>query len=192
MKKISITFLSLFLLISTVRLNAQLTISNVTLPANLKMGNTTLVLNGGGTRVKFFMDMYVAGLYLPAKSSDANAIINANDATSVRLNIVSGLVTTDRMKEAIIEGFKKSTGGKTAPIQAKIDKFVNLFSLEPITKGNLFELNYTPGVGLVVAKNGKIIATIEGLDFKTALWGIWLGSDPADKGLKEGLLGGKK
>lgn len=191
MKKISITLVSLFLLISTSQLNAQMTIANVTLPGNLKMGSTTLVLNGGGTRVKLFMDMYVAGLYLPAKSSDANAIVNANDAASVRLNIVSGLVTTDRMKEAIIEGFKKSTGGKTAPIQAKIDKFVSLFSLEPITKGNLFELNYTPGVGVVVAKNGKILATIEGLDFKSALWGIWLGNEPADKGLKAGMLGGK-
>jgi hypothetical protein len=191
MKKISITLVSLFLLISSTQLNAQTTISGVTLPTNLKMGNTTLVLNGGGIRVKFFMDMYVAGLYLTAKSKDGNAIAKANEPTSVRLNIVSSLVTTDRMKEAIIEGFKKSTGGKTAPIQAKIDKFVSLFSLEPITKGNLFELNYTPGVGVVVAKNGKVLATIDGLDFKTALWGIWLGDEPADKGLKTGMLGGK-
>jgi hypothetical protein len=143
-------------------------------------------------RVKLFMDMYVAGLYLPAKNSDGNAIAKADEMTSVRLNIVSGLVTTDRMKEAIIEGFKKSTGGKTAPIQAKIDKFVNLFSLEPITKGNLFELNYVPGTGVQVAKNGKMLATIDGLDFKSALWGIWLGDEPADKGLKEGMLGLKK
>jgi hypothetical protein len=191
MKKVSITLLSLFLLISVTQVRAQVTISGVTLPSNLKMGSTTLVLNGGGVRVKFFMDMYVAGLYLPAKSADANAIVKADNPTSVRLNIVSSMVTTDRMKEAIAEGFKKSTGGNTAPIQAKIDKFVNLFSLEPITKGNLFELNYTPGVGVVVAKNGKVLATIDGLDFKTALWGIWLGNDPADKGLKTGLLGGK-
>ena len=192
MKKISTTLLSLFLLISSIHLSAQVTISGVSLPANLKMGNSTLVLNGGGVRVKLFMDMYVAGLYLPAKSTDGNAIANANDASSVRLNIVNSLVTTDRMKEAITEGFKKSTGGKTAPIQAKIDKFVSLFSLEPITKGNLFELNYTPGVGVVVAKNGKVLATIDGLDFKTALWGIWLGNDPVDSKLKAGMLGASK
>ena len=191
MKRISITLASLFLLISTMQVSAQQTIGGVTLPASLKFGSTTLVLNGGGTRVKLFMDMYVAGLYLPAKSTDGNAIVNANELSSVRLNIVSSLVTTDRMKEAIIEGFKKSTGGKTAAIQAKIDKFVNLFSLEPITKGNLFELNYSPGVGVVVAKNGKVLATIDGLDFKAALWGIWLGNDPVDKGLKEGMLGKK-
>ena len=30
---------------------------------------------------------------------------------------------------------------------------------------------------------------IEGYDFKKALFGIWLGDNPADEGLKEGLLG---
>jgi hypothetical protein len=150
------------------------------------------VLNGGGTRVKLFMDMYVAGLYVPTKSNSGDAIAKANEAGAVRLHIVSSLVTTDRMKEAIIEGFKKSTGGKTAPLQARIDKFVQVFSLEPIVKGNEFDVTYSPEEGTKAYKGGKLLQTIEGADFKTALWGIWLGNDPVDKNLKEGMLGGKK
>jgi hypothetical protein len=193
MKKINTTLgLILLLLISSTQLDAQVTISGVTLPGTLKVGNNNLVLNGGGVRVKLFMDMYVGGLYVMAKNNNGDAIAKANEPTTVTLQIVNSLVTTDRMKEAIAEGFKKSTGGNTAPLQARIDKFVNLFSLEPIVKGNTFELDYTPGVGVQVQKNGKPLATIDGLDFKTALWGIWLGGEPADKGLKEGMLGGKK
>lgn len=183
--------IALYLLISA-QSNAQTTISGVTLPATLKAGNTNLTLNGGGVRVKLFMDMYVAGLYVVTKSNNGDAIAKANEPGAVRLHIVSSLVTTDRMKEAILEGFKKSTGNKLAPLQARIDKFVAVFSLEPIVKGNEFDVTYTPEEGTKVYKGGKLLQTVEGADFKAALWGIWLGADPADKNLKEGMLGGKK
>ena len=38
-------------------------------------------------------------------------------------------------------------------------------------------------------KNGVKKGTIEGLDFKKALFGIWLGNKPADDDLKDGMLG---
>ncbi len=50
---------------------------------------------------------------------------------------------------------------------------------------------YVPEKGVVVFKNGKIQPIIEGLEFKKALYGIWLGEEPADDDLKEDLLGGK-
>ena len=38
-------------------------------------------------------------------------------------------------------------------------------------------------------KNGKKRGVIEGLAFKQALFGIWLGGVPADDSLKEEMLG---
>jgi hypothetical protein len=38
-------------------------------------------------------------------------------------------------------------------------------------------------------KNSKLQVTIEGLEFKKALIGIWLSADPVDADLKTGLLG---
>ena len=187
MKKIILSIGLISCLVLSV--SAQVTISDVTLPATEKAGNTNLILNGGGTRVKMFMDIYVAGLYLTAKSSNGDAIAKANDPAAVRIQITSGLATSERMSEAVKEGFQKSTGGKTAPIQAKVDRFLKLFSLEPIVKTNVFELVYEPAVGVKVSKNGKLLDTIDGQDFKTALFGIWLGADPVDKNLKAGMLG---
>ena len=190
MKKITLTLgLMACLIISA---SAQMTISDVTLPATLSAGGTNLVLNGGGTRVKMFMDIYVAGLYLTAKSNNGDAIVKSNDAAAVRLQITSSLATSERMADAVKEGFQKSTGGKTAPIQAKVDRFLKLFSQEPIVKTNVFELVYEPGTGVKVSKNGKLLDTIDGQDFKTALFGIWLGNDPVDKNLKAGMLGTAK
>ena len=44
-------------------------------------------------------------------------------------------------------------------------------------------------MGVIVNKNGKLLTTIRGLEFKKALFGIWLGEKPADKNLKKGMLG---
>ena len=60
---------------------------------------------------------------------------------------------------------------------------------EPIKEGDVFVLTYVPGIGLKTIKNNKLLSTIEGEDFKKALWGIWLGPDPIDASVKTGILG---
>ena len=91
------------------------------------------------------------------------------------------------MIEAVDEGFKKSTGGNTTPLKDKIEKFKNSFSDE-IKKGDVFDIVYT-GEKISVYKNNTLKSEIEGLDFKKAVFGIWLGNDPADSNLKDGMLG---
>jgi len=168
---------------------AQLTINGVTLPANMKAGDETLVLNGGGIRKKLFFKLYVGGLYLRAKNSDARTIINADEPMAVKLQITSGMISSDNMSEAIMEGFEKSTKNNIAPLKAKIDKFIDTFKKSEIVEGNVFDIVYVPGVGVQSYKNGKLQSTIDGMDFKKALFGIWLGDDPADEDLKEAMLG---
>jgi hypothetical protein len=170
--------------------NAQITLNNVTLPATLKQDKTELTLNGGGIRKKAFFKVYVAGLYVPAKSKNGNEIANADKPVAIRLQITSSVVSSSNMSESIREGFTKSTGGNTAPLQKKIDAFINVFSKEEIKEGNVFDIWYVPGEGVKTYKNGKYLSTIEGLDFKKALFGIWLSDNPVDADLKKGLLGG--
>jgi hypothetical protein len=92
------------------------------------------------------------------------------------------------MITAINEGFENSTGKKTAPLKAKIDKFKGFFK-DVINKKDVFIIVYVPNEGVSVYKNGTKKGTIEGLDFKKALFGIWLGNKPADDDLKAGMLG---
>jgi hypothetical protein len=88
--------------------------------------------------------------------------------------------------EAVNEGFKKSNYGNVSKDQ--ILKFCNSFK-EEFKLGDKIQLRYHPQNGLVIERNGDEIGMIRGLDFKKALFGIWLGSQPADSNLKSKLLG---
>lgn len=181
-------FVFIFCLIIGSSFSQSVTVSGVAVPGDLTLAEKKLLLNGAGTREKYFMDMYVGALYLPAKSSDAKKIIAADESTAITLHIVSSLITSSRMQEAITEGFEKSTGGNTAALKDKINTFTKIFS-EAITKQDIFRITYQTKEGLTVYKNGIKKGSIPGLDFKKALWGIWLGDDPADDDLKSAMLG---
>ncbi len=186
MKKQLITILMLITTVFTV--NAQKTVAGVKVDAKLNLEGQSLVLNGAGTRVKFFMDMYVGALYLEKKTANASEVINSKEGAAIKINIVSGLISSDKMITAINEGFENSTGKKTAPLKAKIDKFKSFFKDE-IKKGDVFVIINNPEEGVVVYKNGTKKGSIEGHDFKKAMFGIWLCDKPADKDLKKEMLG---
>lgn len=169
--------------------SAQVTLNGVTLPAKLKQETTELTLNGGGIRTKIFFKLYTAGLYVQTKSKNGNEIAAADKPTALKLTITSGMVDSEKMSEAIREGFGKSMKGNTAPLKTQIDNFVGTFQKEAIKEGDVYELWYFPGTGVKAFKNGKLQTTIAGLDFKKALFGIWLSDDPVDSDLKDGLLG---
>jgi len=185
MKK-TIYFLTIWL--TTQSVSAQKEISGIVPAKTIEVGNEKLNYNGAGLREKFFLDLYVGTLYLTTKNSDANSIINQDENMAITLDIVSGLITSEKMTTAIDEGFEKSTQGNTAPFQEKIKSFKAAFSDE-IVKGDHFVIAYIKGKGTEIHKNGKKIKTIEGLAFKKALFGIWFCDEPADEDLKEGMLG---
>ncbi len=167
---------------------AQLDVSGVNVPLAFKSEESALILNGAGVREKYFMDLYVGALYIKNKSNDAQKIIDADESMCIKLHIVSGMITSEKMTSAVDEGFQKSTKGNTTPLQDKIKQFKTVFS-EKINKGDIYDLVYSKTNGTLIYKNGKLSASIPGLDFKKALFGIWLCSEPADEGLKKKMLG---
>ena len=63
------------------------------------------------------------------------------------------------------------------------------FFSQEIVEGDTYDITYQTGKGVVCYKNNKELGSIEGMDFKKALFGIWLGKNPADSNLKRGMLG---
>jgi len=157
------------------------------LPTVLESGGAKLVLNGSGVRSKYLMKMYVAGLYLTKPSKDAKAIVAADEPMAIRLEITSGMVTQEKLLESLNEGFEKSTGGKQQPIRKEIDAFRAALTGE-INKDDVLDLVYLPGRGVNVTQNGKQLGLIPRLEFKQALFGVWLSDNPADATVKRGLL----
>ena len=166
-------------------------VGGIDMPDTLKNNETSLNLNGAGTREKFFMDLYVGGLYLKSKTQDANQVLTADETMALRLHIVSGLITSEKMLQATKEGFENSLGdNKNEAIQNKINTFLATFKDE-IKEGDIFEMVYVPNEGVKVYKNAALANTINGMEFKQALFGIWLSETPAQQSLKEDMLGSK-
>lgn len=181
-----ILLLSSALLIITSTGNAK-PVAGIDMPDNIAAGKDKLVLNGAGTRTKFFIKAYVGGLYLKQQSSDANAIMNADEPVAIRLHIISKMITPQKMTDAINEGFQNSTKGNIAPYKAQIDEFLTVF--KEVKINDIFDIIYTPGDGTKIYKNNKLLVTSKGLAFKKVLYGIWLCDKPADKSLKAAMLG---
>lgn len=163
-------------------------VAGIDLPDSLTAENQALQLNGAGVRSKFFMDIYAAGLYLTENSKEAATIIAADKSMALRLHITSGLLSSEKMEAATREGFEKSTGGKTEALKSTIDAFIANFK-EGIKENDVFDFVYAPEVGVNVIKNGELKSNIKGLEFKQALFGIWLSEDSVQEDLKSGLLG---
>lgn len=167
-----------------------LELAGVNMPESISADGSNLVLNGAGLRTKFFIKAYIGGLYLSQKSNNAQAIVNADQPMAVRLTITSKLISSEKMESAIREGFENSTKGNIAPVKNQIESFIGVFK-EPIKVNDVFELVYVPGKGIEVFKNGAAKSTIAGVEFKKALFGIWLGDKPAQDSLKAEMLGSK-
>ncbi len=177
-----------YIILSVFFSSYALEIAGVSVSDTLNAKSDVLVLNGAGIRTKWGFKIYLGGLYLLEKNSNADSIINADETMAVRLNFVSGMVTGEKLEVSIREGFSKSTLGDTVTIQKEIDDFIKVFT-EKVNKNDEYDLIYIPGNGTDVLRNGKYLSTTSGLVFKKALFGIWLGNSPAHKKLKERMLG---
>ena len=170
--------------------SAQSKIFGVALSPKIAPAKTELILNGGGVRTKYFIKVYVAGLYLQKKSNNPKEIIEEDKPMAVRLHIISNLMTSDNMATAIREGFEKSTKGNIEPFKKDVDLICSIFKSDPVKVGDMFEIYYTPGVGVRCFKNNKDQkVTLSGMPFKKALFGIWFSDTPVDENLKKGMLG---
>jgi len=185
MRKINLLCL---LLISSIWSQAQTIIEEATLPNEVVFNGEELVINGAGLREKFFFDIYAGALYVKNKSKKASEIANADETMAVKVHILSGMMTRKKLGSALRDGFVKSTNNNVAPLQKRLEKFIS-FVTEEIEVGQVFDMVYIKGKGCVLYKNGVEKGYVEGLDFKKALFNIWLGNKPVDKDLKKEMLG---
>lgn len=186
MKKFAVVLFFLFGIGVTSTFAQKRTVAGITFPPKITVNSKNLIYNGSGLREKYTFDLYVAALYLPRPSMDAGKVITDNSEVAIHIEIVSSKVTKDKFVETVKEGFGKASHGKATSDEVK--EFMAFFSSE-FKVGDKIHLEYSPGVGVTVLKNEKKIGVMKGLEFKKALFSIWLGSSPADKGLKSDLLG---
>jgi hypothetical protein len=171
-------------------LTAAADLSGVFIDDEIRLeGGSSLMLNGSGLREKFWVDMYVGSLYLPAKSDDVAVILSRPGPWRLQLDIIYKEVASENLLDAWREGFEKNQSPETIrKLQRRIDQFYAYFQTSAIAKDR-YQFDYIPDKGVTISKNQRQLGQITGDDFKTALLEIWLGNHPVDKQLKKGMLG---
>jgi len=163
-------------------------LAGVQVPENATAGGKTLVLNGVGLReaTVLMVDVYVAGLYVEEKTTDPAAILAPGATKRLVMTFVRS-VGREKLAEAWTEGFDKNAGDKR---QALASALATLnAAMTDVKKDDTIALTYLPDSGVTVSVRGKDAAVIAGDDFQRVLYSIWLGPNPPNVGLREGLLG---
>jgi hypothetical protein len=167
--------------------SASVTRDGVTLPRQVEIDGHALVLNGTATRKKFIVKVYVAGLYLPTRETDADRILAADEPRHLVMQFVHD-VDKGKMCNAWNEALENNTPDASPELKAQ---FATLCSyMEDIKKGEQFAFTYLPGPGTRVTVKGVEKGTIEGKLFADALFKAWIGPHPGPgEGFKKQLLG---
>ena len=160
----------------------------VTYPDQITVEGTDLVLNGLGTReaTMFKVNVYVAALYVENPGHDGYAIAASEETKRLVLHFVRGVSAGD-IAGAWAEGFEKNAGDDLGSYRDRIQTLNSW--MRAMEDGDRMVFTYVPGSGLEVSVLGEVRGTIEGSDFARVFFTIWLGDDPPNGGLREGLLG---
>jgi hypothetical protein len=163
-------------------------VAGVQVPDTITVAGKELKLNGAGVRKKFVVKVYVGALYLPAPASDAAAIVRADEQKSVHMRFLRG-VSRDQVMDAFRDGFRNNGGeAEAAALGPSLNRVAPIVPRE-LKQGEQMFIDYVPGTGTIVTvpTSGQVI--IEGKRFADAIFLNWLGSEPADSGLKDKMLG---
>ena len=146
-----------------------------------------LVLNGAGLRKKFVVKVYTGALYLPAKQSNAAALLAAD---TPRRQVLHFLYDVDKgkMAEAWEEGLEDNTPNAGADVKAA---FKNLSAwMEDMKEGQRDRHDLRPRHRHDREVNGKNKGTLPGKAVNDAILSTWIGAKPGPgNDFKKAILG---
>lgn len=166
-------------------------VSGVKFAPTLQLGPNALVLNGAGTRYRFVIKVYAAGLYLAQKAQTPEAVLGAAGAKRMHVVMLRDIDAGDLGKlftRGMQENSSRADFAKSIPGTLRL---AELFAAKKrLGPGESFSVDWIPGEGTTILVNGKPHGEpIKEPEFFSALMRIWLGPSPADAALKDALLG---
>ena len=166
-------------------------VAGVKLDDKTQVESRELVLNGAGLRKRLFFNVYVIGLYVPEKKTDAGALLQTAGPKRVAIHMQRD-VGADQFTDALIEGLRANVSeAEFRTLEPRVKELADIMAqVKEAKKGMSLALDWT-GAGTRLLVNGTPAGKpIAGEDFYRALLRIWIGDKPVQDDLKKALLGG--
>ena len=158
----------------------------VKMPDQISESGHSLVLNGLGVRKAYGMvSVYVAGLYLEKASHDPNEIVRSKEQERLVLHFLMD-VDQEKIREAWSGGFARNCPVECKPLGPDIQLLNGWMGNMRSGQEMSFDLSAD---SMAVTVNGVPKGTIKGDNFRQQFLTLFLGPNPPNKGLKDGLLG---
>ena len=155
------------------------------------LGQHKLQLNGLGLRGVAWLKAFVAGLYVTTPSRDAAALLAETGPRRLRLKIMLQ-APSNELTKSLLRRVKRH---ETPEVQARLADRLALFAqqldgLGQLMPGDVVDMDYLPGKGLVLSRNGRAAGKpVVGDDLYRAVLQIFVGEHAIDPRMKQGLLG---
>lgn len=187
--KFSVQYLWIALLLVLTQLASAMEVHGVRLEDSVRVNGNELQLNGAGIRTKYFFKVYVAGLYVPAKTRDAESVIGSKQPRRLTLNMLRKMDAGD-IHEALFNGLTENNSYEQIEVlRTRIQQLEAILNaVKVVDAGDAIAFDFLPGQGTRVIVKGQVKDVIAGDDMAQALLRIWLGKKPAQSDLKKALL----
>jgi len=164
----------------------QLEVEGVVFETSIARKGVYLDLVGAGLlRYRVVFKAYVASLYLERGAPASRVFMD-----------IPKRIEIEYFHAISAQGFIKAT---RAGIEANVSPSVRerlssrIDALDrtyrDVQPSDRYAFTYFPGHGSELTLNNEVIGVFEGLDFANAIFSIWIGANPLDRGLKRSLLG---
>lgn len=170
----------------------QVVVEGARYDQSIVLGGQPLVLNGVGVRKRFVFDIYVGGLYVAKKAARTEELLGQPGPKRVALRFLRE-VEGDLFVNSLHVGLKANhTEAELGRWTTQVETLTTTIKTIALARrGDTVYFDYTPQDGTRVSVNGVTRGPlIPGEDFYAAVLRVWLGEQPADAGLKKGMLGG--
>ena len=152
---------------------------------NITVDNITLNLTGAGLLRYWGFKAYAGAFYLEEGSTIEEAL--SDRAKRIEIEYLRPIKGKD-FGPATDKGISKNVDVETFKrLRPQIDYHNSLY--EDVQPGDRYSLTYIPGKGTELALNGEPKGIIEGADFASAVFSIWLGPKPMNESFKKQILG---
>jgi len=165
----------------------SMTFKGVTMEDSIEIEGQNLVLNGMALRKKIIFKVYIAGLYLPQKETNAEKILKQDEARHLIMHFVRS-VGPKKINNAWFDGLKANTPNYSPELKKQFDTLASY--MEKVKDGDQIIFTYIPNKGTTIKVKGNEKGTIEGKEFADAIFACWIGPEPGPgEGFKKALLG---